>query len=264
MMIDMNEEEKKVCIYGAHVKCEYVKSYVKLEDIAHEGMRRSNEGIWDLVHSSSKMLFKRVQEEDCLKHVPYDLGRRNLNCFAEVRRGKPKFRGIPGLVGYPLYDRLILMNDEVMWQWKTGSDLVYRFESIAEAKRFWKWTLDGIVDSDEVFNVPEDDESLNGCIFNIGDRVKLLEDVTFFKKDLDAESAMLSNVGKMQHLPDEVILKKNMIVRVHDVQGDRFTVSPIDGLTAFRVPGTGGAKVVYGTGTALDCNVASLVEGVQT
>ena len=128
----------QVYIYGAHVKEGYSKSYSHFEEIAHEGMCKTSKGILDLVNDKPTCMFEFV--ENCLKHVPY-VGQRTLNVYSEYRRGKSKFRGIPNVVGYELWDRLMLMNDEVTWQWRTGSDLTYRFETISEAKEFFTWIL---------------------------------------------------------------------------------------------------------------------------
>ena len=161
----------QVYIYGAHVKEGYSKSYSHFEEIAHEGMSKNGKGILDLVNDKLSCKFQFV--EDCLKHVPY-VGQRALNNYSEYRRGKPKFRGIPNVVGYELWDRLMLMNDEVTWQWRTGSDLTYRFETIAEAEKFFTWILKQRIDEIKIYSMDNDNFR-----YKIGDRVRLLDDVVF-------------------------------------------------------------------------------------
>ena len=241
----------QVYIYGAHVKEGYSKSYSNFEEIAHEGMCKTSKGILDLVNDKPTCMFEFV--ENCLKHVPY-VGQRTLNVYSEYRRGKSKFRGIPNVVGYELWDRLMLMNDEVTWQWRTGSDLTYRFETIAEAKEFFTWILMHRVD--EVKTCSADADNFR---YRVGDRVRLLDDVVFTWNDLDCESKMLA-FGMT--LPKEVVLKKGTVVRVFDVDADGLAISPIDNVTAFRVPRTGGAKVVYGSKTFLPFDAVELVKRV--
>ena len=243
---------KEVYIYGAHVKVGYSKQYSAFEDIAHEGMSKGKTGIWDLVHDKPKQKFEWA-DDGALSHVPYGMGDRTLARCAECRRGKPKFRGIPGIVGYELWDRLMLMNDEVMWQWKTGSDLVYRFDDMLEALCFYEWVLDGLAGDVKAHLVQKEPITK----FCVGDRVELLEDVVFTWKDLDNESKMLA---LRLNLPKEIVLKKGTVVRVFDVCSKGFSISPIDGVTAFRVPRTGGAKAAYGTSTAINWNKAGLVK----
>ena len=244
---------KEVYIYGAHVKVGYSKKYSAFEDIAHEGMSKGKTGIWDLVHDKPKQKFEWV-DDGALKHVPYGMGDRTLARCAECRRGKPKFRGIPGIVGYELWDRLMLMNDEVTWQWRTGSDLTYRFETIAEAKDFFTWIL-----MHRINEVKTCSADAGNFRYRVGDRVRLLDDVAFTWNDLDCESKMLA-FGMT--LPKEVVLKKGTVVRVFDVDADGLAISPIDNVTAFRVPRTGGAKVVYGSKTFLPFDVVELVKRV--
>lgn len=240
-----------VYIYGAHVKDGYLKEYKYFEEIAHEGMSKNGKGILDLVIDKPLCKFEFV--EDCLKHVPY-VGQRALNNYSEYRRGKPKFRGIPNVVGYELWDRLMLMNDEVTWQWRTGSDLTYRFETIAEAEEFFIWILKHRIGEVKIYSMDHDNFR-----YKIGDRIRLLNDVVFTWEDLDYESRMLA-LGMT--LPKEIVLKKGTVVRVFDVAANGFVISPIDNFTAFRVPRTGGAKVVYGSKTFLSFDVAELVKGV--
>ena len=252
---------KEVYIYGAHVKVGYSKKYSAFEDIAHEGMSKGKTGIWDLVHDKPKQKFEWV-DDGTLSHVPYGMGDRTLARCAECRRGKPKFRGIPGIVGYELWDRLMLMNDEVMWQWKTGSDLVYRFDDMLEALCFYEWVLDGLA-GDVKAHLVQKELITKFCV---GDRVELLEDIEFsLSCDLDDESRMLHlsyACGLNGKLPEVVKLSKGEVVRVFDVDMDGFSISPIDGVTAFRVPGTGGAKIVVGTDAAISFNKAKLVKSV--
>ena len=256
---------KEVYIYGAHVKVGYSKKYSAFEDIAHEGMSKGKIGIWDLVHDKPKQKFEWV-DDSALKHVPYGMGDRTLARCAECRRGKPKFRGIPGIVGYELWDRLMLMNDEVMWQWKTGSDLVYRFDDMLEALCFYEWVLDGLAGDVKAHLVQKEPITK----FCVGDRVELLEDIEFsLSCDLDDESKMLHlsyacglDSPLYGKLPEVVKLSKGEVVRVFDIDMDGFSISPIDGVTAFRVPGTGGAKIVVGTNAAISFNKAKLVKSV--
>lgn len=255
-------EMKEVYIYGAHVKVGYTKKYDRFEEIAHEGMEKSKTGIWDLVHDKPKQKFEWV-DVGALKHVPYGMGDRNLVGYAECRRGKPKFRGIPGIVGYELWDRLMLMNDEVMWQWKTGSDLVYRFDDLIEALDFYEWVLDGVI-GDVIEHLVEKELVTKFCV---GDRVELLEDIEYnLSYDLDPESRMLAltqqGLPRCAEILKHVKLSKGEVVRVFNVDMNGFSISPIDGVTAFRVPGTGGAKIVVGTQKAISWAKAKLVKSV--
>ena len=240
---------KQVYIYGAHVKEAYIKPYESFSDIAHEGMSRSHEGILDLVNQKTNQPFEYVS--DGLKNVPY-VGSRYLNNYSEYQRGKPKFRGILGLVGFELHDRIMLMNDEVTWQWKTGSDLTYRFESISEAEDFFKWVLKSRLSEVKIISA----EKPAHFKFKVGDRVKLLSDITFTEDDLDIESRMFS-FGL--NFPSEVLFKTGEEVRVFDVCADGFSISPIDKRTAFRIPGTGGGKAIIGSQTCLSWDTAELV-----
>ena len=160
----------------------------------------------------------------------------------------------------------MLMNDEVMWQWKTGSDLVYRFDDMLEALCFYEWVLDGLAGDVKAHLVQKEPITK----FCVGDRVELLEDIEFsLSCDLDDESRMLHlsyacglDSPLYGKLPEVVKLSKGEVVRVFDVDTDGFAISPIDGVTAFRVPGTGGAKIVVGTNAAISFNKAKLVKSV--
>ena len=223
-------------IHGAHVKHEFDFAYSKFSDLDEVGQPRKKAGIYKIVHEQPAKQFVR--------HLGSVYGiidqQLNWTSYTEYRRGNSrKFRGIPGLAGVWIYDRLVLMNDEVLWQWKTGSDLTYRFESCAEAEAFYRYCLaDKTNDNIAVSHQPQP------FAFNVGDAVRLTQDVLLVT-DLEESEQLFVGLRGMD-LPSSVLFKSGEIVRVFQTAADGFYISPIDNRTAFRIPKTGGAKIFIG------------------
>jgi hypothetical protein len=103
------------------------------------------------------------------------------------------------------------MNDEIMWQFRTGSVLYYRFDDIKTAKEYYIHLLQSVgID-------PEIRWHEKTTKFGVGDIVRLNKDINKFYKSGD-------------------------IVRVYACNDDAFVITPTDGITLIRIPNTGGAK----------------------
>lgn len=214
---------KNCYIYDAHVKTGYLKSYNSFKDLYGEGLPRKQKGIEFLVESGKKL---QQSSGDIFDDIGFN---RELSQSCEIHFGNPKMSLEPRAsdpnsiqqIFTESYDRCVLMNDEVMWQWKTGSPLYYRFESSSEALAFYEYIFAGISLQIRKSKITKP--------YQVGDYIQ-------FTKDFFAES----------ELSPGFTYKTDMICRVYHSGKDWIMVSPIDGLTAIRMPGTGGSKMLLG------------------
>lgn len=214
---------KSCYIYGAHVKTGYLKPYNTFKDLYCEGLPRKQKGIQFLVQSGKKL---QQYTGDIFDDIGFN---RDLSISCEIHFGNPKMSLEPRAsdpntiqqIYTESYDRCVLMNDEVMWQWKTGSPLYYRFESPTEALAFYEYIFAGI-------SLPIRKTKVARS-YQVGDYIQL-------KKDFHAES----------ELSPGFTFEAGMICRVYNSGKDWIMVSPIDGVTAIRIPGTGGSKMLLG------------------
>lgn len=234
---------KDVYIYGAHVKQGYAAKYDSFEDLLHEGQGKSKTSIFELVHSKPTQKFT-----ECFEPLVDDMGFvRALNSFGEYRRGKqhnlklklpknlePQLRISAERMANELsktrFDRICLMNDEVMWQARTGSPLTYRFGSLTEAEKYFRWMLSDIV-SNIVVN-----KANTTFKFKIGDKVLLLEDFT-------VKPSLQNGMNSWTYKAGEPL-------RVYNFSTELDAIVPAgkDGKTLIRLPGTGGEKAFIGYG----------------
>ena len=228
---------KVAYIYGAHVKQSYTVKYDSFEELLHEGQGKSKISIFELVHIKPTQKFWQCNEQ-----LVDDLGFvRPLNVFAEYRRGKQHKINLEVPDKFDLsvkqtlknaleelnktrFDRLCLMNDEVMWQARTGSPLTYRFGSLTEAEKYFRWVLSDVV-SNVVVN-----KANTTFKFKIGDKVLLLEDFKVRPTAWNGWSTWTYKAGEP--------------LRVYDfsIEHDAIVPSGKDGKTLLRIPRTGGAK----------------------
>lgn len=106
--------------------------------------------------------------------------------------------------------RCMLMNDEVGFQWSTGSYVAYRFYDKTLAREFWKLLTPS---SAEVKVAPKQFK------LDVGDEVELLEDF------------QVCDVQIWNY-------KRGSILRVYDVNETKFVPAPIPNETLLKVPGT--------------------------
>lgn len=104
----------------------------------------------------------------------------------------------------------MLMNDEVGFQWSTGSYVAYRFYDKTLAREFWKllapeWTE--VKTASKQFKL------------DVGDEVELLEDF------------QVCDVQIWNY-------KRGSILRVYDINETKFVPAPIPNETLLKVPGT--------------------------
>ena len=198
---------KNCYIYGSHVKVGYTKKYSTFSDLYHEGMSRSKTGIEYLVSKSKKPVYN--------SEIPIDdIGfRRNLNLFSEYHFGNPYNHLVLGIT----YHKLTLMNDEVVWRWKTGSVLCYRFENRTESLKFFEHCLATI----NIFK-PKIRKIETLFQYEIGDNFQLLDDIT------------VPFYNYTYH--------KGEIFRVYDCDNSYVIPTGEDNKTLIRIPNTGGAK----------------------
>ena len=144
--------------------------------------------------------------------------------------------------------RVALANDEVLWQWRTGSVLVYRLESLAEAENLYKLLFGADV---EIFRHKE-----NGLL--VGSKVKFKE--TF---------GILNPLGKLTDsfgyfTTTDWVVPKDYVARVYDVSSDGkyFMVTGVDGFDLIRVPNSGGAKMFLSVGW-IPIDVVEVVEAMK-
>ena len=232
---------KQCYISGAHVKVGYLKSYSSFEDLFHEGMPKKRTGIEFLVCNAASSFLPAVHSFQGT--VRDDIGfRRHLLSSAEIHFGSPRKRRVMQFDDLydswekviDSFDRLLLMNDEVVWQWKTGSPLCYRFESCLESEHFFSYLLEkaGI----RGVNVRRE-ERRKGC-YEVGDYVKFAEDF------LDVST--LEN-GFQWHAGD-VVRVYNAGISLLEEDEAWVQASGVDDLTQFRIPGSGGAKMLCAIG----------------
>ena len=221
----------KVLVYGSHVKTGYVVDVSCLSDLDVHGMLKKKQGIKGLVDSMCKPSSRRKFTQhhgDILDDVHM---KRPLNTYAEYRIGKAD----EDVFGFDRANRLLLMNDEVVWQWKTGSVLCYRFICDSKAAElFYRWCLDGKTDDGQVHVTREE----TPFKFKIGDEVEMLEDVDILP----------NAVGMFANFSGYFGYKKGEKVRVYSVDDKSFIASGEDGKTLIRIPRTGGAKEWIGSG----------------
>jgi len=106
--------------------------------------------------------------------------------------------------------RCMLMNDEVGFQWSTGSYVAYRFNDKTLARDFWKLLAP---------SWSEIEIATKQFKWDVGDEVELLDSVEV----------------------DDVQLwryQKGDILRVYDINDEAFVPAPIPGKTLLRAPGT--------------------------
>lgn len=132
--------------------------------------------------------------------------------------------------------RTALANDEVLWQWRTGSVLAFRFESLRESRAFWNYIFPNIEESSI------STKEVTGLI--VGDRVRFKMDVAVSQPSVFE----FLDFSSSQH--PSWRFEKDHEVRVADVSEDGkfFIATPVDGHDAIRIPGTGGAKLIKSFG----------------
>jgi len=130
--------------------------------------------------------------------------------------------------------RTTLANDEVLWQWRTGSVLVYRFESLIEAENFYKLLFGDVVEISR--------KEVKGLL--VGSKVKFKE--TF---------GIVNPLGRLTDsfgyfTTSSWTIPKGYVARVYDVSqdGKYFMVTGVDGYDLIRVPNSGGAKMFLSVG----------------
>ena len=130
--------------------------------------------------------------------------------------------------------RIALANDEVLWQWRTGSVLVYRFESLAEAENFYKLLFGAEA------NISR--KAVDSLL--VGSKVKFKEPVGIVNP-LGKLSAALGYFA-----PSNWVVPKDYVARVYDVSpdGKQFMVTGVDGFDLIRIPRSGGAKMFLSIG----------------
>lgn len=130
--------------------------------------------------------------------------------------------------------RVALANDEVLWQWRTGSVLVYRLESLAEAERLYKL----------LFGAEAEISRKESKGLLVGSKVR-------FKEPF----GIINPLGKLTDslgyfIASDWVVPKDYVARVYDVSpdGKHFMVTGVDGFDLVRVPGSGGAKMFLSAG----------------
>lgn len=190
-------EKIKIYIYGSHIKLGFVHEFSSFAEIDTMKWQHKGWNIFELMHSKKSQPFFEYKGE-ILDDVNILRKVRNLSCYSEYRRGKAnKLKVDPSLfklfgtefagfiedtvenLNSTRFDRIVLMNDEVMWQYRTGSVLYYRFESIEIAKLYYVHLLKSV----NVVPTIHFNENLEK--FNVGDKVQLKVDVNEFYKTRD-------------------------------------------------------------------------------
>lgn len=117
------------------------------------------------------------------------------------------------------------MNDEVLWQWRTGSVLTYRFLDFQESQSFYEFLFEEKLGEDagvekEVLEYQDE--------LKVGDWIR-------FKRDVVAGPCVAGNWR----------WSKGELGRVYDVSpdGKMLVVSGEDGKTYLKIPKTGGSKL---------------------
>lgn len=222
-----------VYIYGHHIKPQHF-SYSSLDELVARNLGRLPELIAGKIPGETKKQWKSVDEipaddfRDFNASVKLDLasflgqsGQLDLDAvaawvIASASKATPLRKC--GLTQWchlksklsGRCSRCMLMNDEVGFQWSTGSYVAYRFFSKDTARAFWMklapaWT--------EVKTAPKK------FAWDVGDEVKLLDDV------------VVSDVREWKY-------KRGEVLRVYDINEHAFVPAPIPGETLTRVPGT--------------------------
>lgn len=144
--------------------------------------------------------------------------------------------------------RVTLANDEVLWQWRTGSVLVYRLESLAEAENLYKLLFGADVDISR--------KEVKGLL--VGSKVR-------FKESF----GIVNPIGKMTDslgyfTTTNWVVPKDYVARVYDVSpdGKYFMVTGVDGYDLIRVPNSGGAKMFLSVGW-IRTDVVEVVEAMK-
>lgn len=191
---------KKIYIYGAHVKLGYDIEVEDFSDISGK-VKSKAQDISKLIVGHKWRHRPDLPADEC------NARECRLLQWSEHVSGTASKRGI--------YCRVALMNDEVLWQWRTGSVLTYRFESMKDSLAYYRTLF------------PDCNISIASRTgeYEVGDVVKLLADVT-------------SPFGYTYHAGEEL--------RVYDVQNGKIVPTGVDGKTYLRVPGTGGSKIHIG------------------
>jgi len=193
-------------IYGAHVRCGY---WIEADSIADIKSKLQRPG-----HDIKKLKDSRKHWVEQVSELPKDecsARQCGLLQWCEWRSGTPSKRGI--------FCRVALMNDEVLWQCRTGSVLTYRFESLADSQRFFI----------SLFPDSHVQTAARSRQYEVGDIVKVTCDVKIVE-------------------PCGYIYKAGSEFRVYDFIDGCVVPSGIDGVTYIRIPNSGGSKAHIGYG----------------
>ena len=212
---------KTLHIQGAHVKKEYDYKYESFDDLLK---LPKSQCIISLVKGH------KWKHSDVTDYPRNDLGLwRSGGLVQWAERTCGSLHPVSGTVC-----RIALANDEVLWQWRTGSVLVYRFESLKEARDFYKL----LFGEDVAIFIKQDD----GII--VGDKVK-------FKRDVVVTNPIASWSSIFGYLSSDVWnFYKDYVVRVADVSrdGKSFVATGVDGYDLIKIPRSGGAKMLKSYG----------------
>ena len=201
---------RTVYIYGSHIAA-YSKEFTDLTELdAEEGIKKVGKSLYKLVQSKkSWKLNEEISETNQPKDECYGNVRTSncLNIYSECRTGRD------------LQTRLALMQDEVLFQYATGSIIVFRFDNVKDSVDYYEHLLDEKVDKVKIF-VKDD-------IFKLS-----VGDIVEFKKSYVTAYNYEFQVGDK--------------VRVFACFDDCFIPTCEEGKNLVRIPNSGGAKLWLG------------------
>lgn len=229
----------KVWIYGHHIKPHWYR-FSSLQELVNKNIGRLPELIAGKKGEKMRKLWKLSSEipaddfKDFNQQLKMDLlgndssGKFSLDSLlvqvSEMARRSKIFSPDSALRKCPLTQwshlktkldgqrcsRCMLMNDEVGFQWSTGSYVAYRFFDKTLARDFWKilapvWAL--------VKTAPKKFK------WDVGDEVELLDEVS------------VNDVSRWDY-------KRGSILRIYDINDQAFVPAPIPNETLLKVEGT--------------------------
>lgn len=210
----------KTWIYGHHIKPQWLETS-SLEDLA----RRNLGSLPKLI--SGKKTWKICQGDDAVPTDDFTIDVEVQDIFGKTACVVSKPLRTCGLTQFahlkidPLKSRTsrcMLMNDEVAFQFSTGSYVAYRLETKKLALDFWKMLVPELIS-----NARFEPKKFS---LDVGDQIELLEDV----------------------LVDRCIYRRGDVLRVYDINQDSFVPAPILGKTLLKIPGTRWAHEWIGYG----------------
>lgn len=222
-------------IYGHHVKPQWTAEFSSLEELAKSNAGRLPEMIAgrSFVLGSEKKTAKRWKVSSELPHddfMDFRDGKSLRKCgLTQWCHLKSKLEG--------RCSRAMLMNDEIAFQWSTGSYVAWRLWDKKLARDLWTMLATGVPGA-------EVKTAEKKFMWDVGDRVQLVRDFT--------AAGMAGSVS----------FKRGKILRVYDISEKSFVPAPVQGETLLKIPGTKWAWAWLGYAEIpLEC--AELVEPLK-